>query len=163
MSKTVESQWATFSANADASASKQAWTQLKTFLFSFVMIAEAILSALVYVPPAIHAKEDVSTPSALALTALRVLSNISFVVTQFGLGSLSSKDASFKELDRTFYLALDIVSSKQEEAERLAWALSKESTAVEGRTAYVLACLEQLVSVLDVQVVQNVVWPLCEW
>ena len=82
---------------------KSIWTTLKTFLFSNIMLAEAVLSASVFIPPRPHEL----TPSSLALQILQTLSHLSFVISQFGGVNAAQ---GFEHLKKTFYLALDILA-----------------------------------------------------
>uniref|UniRef100_A0A0W0G7P3 Uncharacterized protein n=1 Tax=Moniliophthora roreri TaxID=221103 RepID=A0A0W0G7P3_MONRR len=101
------------------SSSTEAWQVLKTLLFSCVMITEAALSASLYIPPNTYASSDLgSMPATLALCTLEMLDHLSFVVHQFGgvtsMGTPSEDGSAggvFKEMRRTFYLALDILAS----------------------------------------------------
>jgi hypothetical protein len=92
------------------------WKTLKTLLFANIMIADAALSAVIFVPPAAYAGA-VPVPSALALTVLHTLCNLSFVVSQFG-GVTTTASPGFVELKKTFYLALDILAKSEEESDR---------------------------------------------
>jgi hypothetical protein len=125
MSKTLESDWIsgswatilnggdeqdTFIAPETATV---VWSTLKTLLFSNIMIADAVLSAAIYIPPS----ESSPTPSTLALTVLHNLSSLSFVISQFG-GVTTTASPGFVELKKTFYLALDILAQSEEESDR---------------------------------------------
>ncbi|KAJ6557285.1 hypothetical protein DFH09DRAFT_1317424 [Mycena vulgaris] len=90
------------------------WTTLKTLLFANIMIADAALSSAVFVPPAAYSVVG-PTPSTLALTVLHTLSNLSFVISQFG-GVTTTATPGFVELKETFYLALDILAKSEEES-----------------------------------------------
>ena len=83
---------------------KSIWTTLKTFLFSNIMIAEAILSASVFIPPRSHKL----TPLSLAIQVLQILSHLSFVISQFG--GVTTSTQGFEHLKKAFYLALDILA-----------------------------------------------------
>jgi hypothetical protein len=74
------------------------------------MLAEAVLSASVFIPPRpFHNNNNklISTPSSLALQVLQTLSHLSFVISQFG-GVTNAQ--GFEHLKKTFYLALDILA-----------------------------------------------------
>lgn len=95
------------------------WNIFKTLLFSMIMVSEAVLSSIIFVPPQVYLLHNNGpTPSSLALITLRTLSHLSFVVSQFGLFTTSSPDESFKELKKTFYIALDILADGKVQAER---------------------------------------------
>lgn len=68
------------------------------------MLAEAVLSASVFIPP----RSDKLTPSSLALQVLQTLSHLSFVISQFG--GVTNIQQGFEHLKKTFYLALDILA-----------------------------------------------------
>ena len=89
---------------------KSIWTTLKTFLFSNIMIAEAVLSASVFIRPRPHNNNNNNklTPSSLALQVLQILSHLSFVISQFG--GVTTNTKGFEHLKKTFYLALDILA-----------------------------------------------------
>lgn len=69
------------------------------------MIAEAVLTASVFIRPRPHNK---LTPSSLALQVLQTLSHLSFVISQFG--GVTTDTKGFEHLKKTFYLALDILA-----------------------------------------------------
>jgi hypothetical protein len=102
------------------------WTTLKTLLFATLMVADAALSAAVFVPPAVYASSHssaspfpsshshsdfsaVPAPSALAATLLHTLAHLAFVVSRFG-GVTTAAAPGFVELKRTVYLALDVLA-----------------------------------------------------
>ncbi|KAJ7645555.1 hypothetical protein DFH06DRAFT_1333196 [Mycena polygramma] len=145
------------------------WKTLKTLLFANIMIADAALSAVIFVPPAAYAGA-VPVPSALALTVLHTLCNLSFVVSQFG-GVTTTASPGFVELKKTFYLALDILAKSGEESDRFVRELSLSLQEWQGRagdrdpdvqakTAYALTCIEQLVPVLSADCIQAYALPL---
>jgi len=82
---------------------------LKTLLFSTIMLAEAVLSAAVYLPPQLSG----ITPATLALQTLNTLSHLSFVISQFG--GVTTTTQGFEHLKKTFYLALDILADSDSE------------------------------------------------
>ncbi|KAL0581187.1 hypothetical protein V5O48_000877 [Marasmius crinis-equi] len=110
----------------EPSATTDSWQILKTLLFSCVMITEAVLSSSLYIPPSAYsasagptsAQADAATPATLAFNTLQVLGHLSYVVHEFGgvtsMG-VPTEDGSasgvFKEMRKTFYLALDILSA----------------------------------------------------
>ena len=91
--------------------SKSIWTTLKTFLFVCVMLSEAVLSTLVYLPP----QPCDITPATLALQTLYTLSHLSFVISQFG--GVTTSTQGFEQLKKTFYLSLDILAQTEGESE----------------------------------------------
>ena len=94
------------------------WNLLKTQLFTTIMISQAVLSTVVFVPhPADVATSPTSSPQALATTILRTLSHLAFVVHQFG-GVTATSAGGFPELKRVFYMALDVLASGPAESER---------------------------------------------
>ena len=93
---------------------KTIWTLLKTLLFSTIMIADGCLSTVVFAtPPVVRGNISGSdpTPFSLAMTTLHTLSNLAFVISQFG-GVTTTADHGFSELKKSFYLALDIISAE---------------------------------------------------
>lgn len=95
------------------------WNTLKTLLFTNIMIAQAVLTALVYTSP----PPSSCSPYELALSALQILSQLSFVLPQFG-GVTSTAQGGFSELKKVFYTALDILSADKEKSERFVRGLS---------------------------------------
>ncbi|KAF9236500.1 hypothetical protein BU15DRAFT_89117 [Melanogaster broomeanus] len=137
------------------------WAILKTLLFCNIMIAEAGLSATIYVPPALCA-----STAALALIVLRTLSHLAFVIEKFG----GAGHGAFAELKRAFYLALDVLASNQEESEQFVmgiceeiWSSGHASThdLQRAKEAFALSAIEQLVPVLSTSTIQTFVLPFC--
>jgi hypothetical protein len=105
------------------------WTMLKTLLFSTIMIGEASLSSLVFIPAHIAQRlapsssyfasapdspQDTAS-SSLAKMTLHSLSHLSFVISQFG--GVGSAEGGFPELKKVFYLVLDILAVDKEGSE----------------------------------------------
>ena len=112
-------------------SAKAMWNTLKTLLFTNIMIVQAVLSTLVYVPQPpqeSHAStsQPSQTPHSFALTALHIFSHLSFVLPQFG-GVTSTAQNSFVELKKVFYTALDILSSEPTESERFVKILCEDA------------------------------------
>ncbi|KAJ7729657.1 hypothetical protein DFH07DRAFT_756735 [Mycena maculata] len=168
ISKSLESDWITNPlAKANPDTHELVWTTLKTLLFTNIMVADAALSAAVFVPPAAYTAEG-PTPSTLALTVLHTLSNLSFVVSQFG-GVTTTASPGFVELKKTFYLALDILAKSAEESNRFVrelcvsvreWQGHGEEHDVQAKTAYALTCIEQLIPMLSGDCIQSFALPL---
>jgi hypothetical protein len=171
------------------------WTVLKTLLFTTIMLLQSILSTITYSRPVTPPNfkrylAPVPTHSSLALSILRTLSHLSFVITKFG-GVTSTSSAGFAELKRVFYSALDVLSVDVEASETFAkasslhgwstWILrhdvftdlsilvAADSNAAErradpltrARQAFNLACVEQLVPLLSLDTIEQCVFPLC--
>ena len=68
------------------------------------MMAEEVLSTTVYLPPG----STNITPASIALQVLDTLSHMSFVISEFGGVTTTTK--GFEHLKKTFYLALDIIA-----------------------------------------------------
>ena len=68
------------------------------------MMAEEVLSTTVYLPPG----STNITPASIALQVLDTLSHMSFVISEFGGVTTTTK--GFEHLKKTFYLALDILA-----------------------------------------------------
>nr|GAT50578.1 predicted protein [Mycena chlorophos] len=155
MAKTIERGWQ----SKHVHDMTLVWTTLKTFLFAHIMVAEAALSVLAYVPPSAY-----SSPSSLALPVLHTLHRLSFVVSQFG-GVSTAAQPGFAELRKAFYLALDLLAEGSE-----CDHFVKELVADDGlhrsdednlaKTAYELTCIEQLVPVLSDECIQSCALPL---
>lgn len=95
----------------------QMWSLLKTQLFTTIMISQAVLFTVVFVPHPTDVATSSSSPQALATTVLRTLSHLAFVTHQFG-GVTTSSAGGFPELKRAFYMALDVLASDTAESER---------------------------------------------
>ncbi|KAF8073411.1 hypothetical protein FPV67DRAFT_1477676 [Lyophyllum atratum] len=169
---------------------KSTWLLLKTFLFTVVMVSDGVLGAVVYARPPAHSPPT-TPPQSLAESTLKTLSHISFVVSQFGgvTATATSDDPGFVELRKVFYLALDILSFKcppsrdtgvvgvgGSHCEQFVRELVADLGVVfpgrigsgagagafeEAKTAYTLACIEQLVPLLGVGCLRDCVWGLC--
>jgi len=92
------------------------------------MLLQSILSTITYAHPVAPRKSKgflthLPTHSSLALSTLRTLSHLSFVITKFG-GVTSTSSAGFAELKRVFYTALDVLSGDVEASETFVKALS---------------------------------------
>ncbi|KAJ4491609.1 hypothetical protein C8J55DRAFT_284139 [Lentinula edodes] len=183
------------SATMAVSPSSGPWITLKTLLFSIIMISDSVLSACLYIPPTVYRlspTSSLSSPASLSLTTLLTLFRLSFVVSQFGgISSMGGgEEASFKEMRKAAYLALDILASGPEDVserfvdELMAQCVSVHSgsqelghpqTVVEmklkppveqiidlAKISFALSCIEQLVPVLSVKYLKGPVWNLVE-
>jgi hypothetical protein len=101
-------------------------------LFTTIMLSQSILSTITYssppssaLPPLDSMRSFAHLPShsSLALSILRTLYQLSFVITKFG-GVTSTSSAGFAELKRVFYSALDILSADVEASETFVKALN---------------------------------------
>ena len=117
------------------------WIVLKTLLFTTIMLLQSILSTVTYSRPMAPAVTPPKfrpplvyppTHSSLALSTLRTLSHLSFVITKFG-GVTSTSSAGFAELKRVFYSALDVLSADVEASEASVKSLSRR-----GRSTWLL-------------------------
>ncbi|KAG1733052.1 uncharacterized protein EDB91DRAFT_1150240 [Suillus paluster] len=139
------------------------WTTLKTLLFSVIMITEAGLSALVYIP---STSVVLPSTSMLAVTVLQTLSHLSFVITQFG----GAGHGAFNELKRLFYLALDVLGNDVTESDKYVRDLCVVESGqqpllahpfYQAKEAFALSAIEQLVPVLSELTIQELVFPTC--
>ncbi|KAI6005352.1 hypothetical protein EDC04DRAFT_2882826 [Pisolithus marmoratus] len=137
------------------------WTILKTLLFSTIMVTEAGLSAVIYVPPEIG-----HTVPSLALAALRSLYHLAFVIEKFG----GAGHSAFPELKRAFYLALDILAGHKADSEHFVRQLCEEMWSngydlshptQKAKKAFVLSAIEQLIPVLTASTIETYVLPFC--
>jgi hypothetical protein len=120
--------------------SKTIWTILKTLLFSTIMIIEASLSALAFIP--LHNAEKIllvtdphrTSASSIAQSTINILFNLSFVISQFGGVTAASNDG-FPQLKRVFYLALDILAEDEVDAENFV----RELCSIFGGLFYILS------------------------
>ncbi|KAF8969004.1 hypothetical protein BDZ97DRAFT_1797362 [Flammula alnicola] len=151
---------------------KSIWTTLKTLLFSNIMLAEAVLSTSVYLPP----NSSHLAPASLALQVLSILSHLSFVISEFG--GVTTTTQGFEHLKKTFYLALDVLAHGEGEhgdsglkaeayVQQACFALNSQraETAAtsprQAKQAFVLASIEQLVPVLSDKCIRDWVWGVC--
>ncbi|KAG6853946.1 hypothetical protein C0991_012270 [Blastosporella zonata] len=178
MASRIEKNWRV---SETTPTSEPVWLLLKNFLFSTIMIADRILGAAVYVRPGSPSKV---APHMLAISILRTLSHLSFVVSQFGgvTATAVSDDPGFMELRKVFYLALDVLSTQQQSgASNDCESFVKElvadlgidtftpgdtasrhlGTLQQAKTAYTLACIEQLITSLGIPCLKDYVWDLC--
>lgn len=139
------------------------WATLKTLLFSVIMITEAGLSALVYIPSNSAVLQSTST---LAVIVLQTLSHLSFVIAQFG----GAGHGAFDELKKLFYLALDVLASDVTESNKYARHLCDVESGLEpprahpfylAKKAFALSAIEQLIPVLDESTIQEFVFTAC--
>ncbi|KAH9841383.1 uncharacterized protein C8Q71DRAFT_803106 [Rhodofomes roseus] len=147
----------------------QMWNLLKTQLFTTIMLCQAILSTVVFVPPpGVTPASSTSSPHSLSSAVLRTLSRLSFVVHQFG--GVTASGGGFPELKRVFYMALDVLASDPSESERFvaelcqadsANAVDLSASVQNVKTAYALACIEQLIPVLGDECIRRDVFALC--
>ncbi|KAG6889886.1 hypothetical protein C0995_013861 [Termitomyces sp. Mi166 len=170
---------------------KSIWLMLKTLLFSIIMVSDSALAATVYVrPQALSPNEPQVTPHMLAKSVLQTLSHLSFVVSQFGgvTATATGADPGFVELRKAFYLALDVLSAEEPSGEQRSLGRDfnhcesfvkeivtdlgvdtfvpgnkthRSGTFHQAKTAYTLACIEQLVPSLGVSYLKDYVWRLC--
>ncbi|KAH9927056.1 hypothetical protein B0H21DRAFT_826484 [Amylocystis lapponica] len=148
------------------------WAIFKTLLFTSIMISQAVLSSVVFIPhpSTTLPSTEILTPYSLAVTVLRTLFHLAFVIHQFG-GVTSTSEGGFVELRRAFYMALDVLSASPHESEQFVADLcdsfkSEEllgapSSFVYTKRAYALACIEQLVPVLSDGRTRTDVFELC--
>ncbi|PFH53347.1 hypothetical protein AMATHDRAFT_1408 [Amanita thiersii Skay4041] len=178
VSKNLESNWNTCPllgrrdeeiAPESKETAKLIWTSFKTILFSMIMVAQATLAAVIYVPP------DKFSPSAhpehLALEVLYALYHLSFLLSEFG--GISATSQGFSELKKTVYLAFDILAQSPQTAEGFAKEiLLPLGTPFDGtstlhpvvqqtKTAFVLVCIEQLVPILSMEYIRDSAWEIC--
>ncbi|KAJ8583880.1 hypothetical protein M405DRAFT_747952 [Rhizopogon salebrosus TDB-379] len=139
------------------------WATLKTLLFSVIMITEAGLSALVYIPSTSTA---LPSTSVLATTVLQALSHLSFVIAQFG----GAGQGAFNELKRLFYLALDVIGSDVIGSDQYVRDLCVAESGqrppsahpfYQAKKAFALSAIEQLIPVLSELTIQELVFPTC--
>lgn len=112
------------------------WTILKTLLFMTVMLSQSVLSTITYSRPVSSSAaspdpERFATHSSLALSTLRTLSHLSFVITKFG-GVTSTSGVGFAELKRVFYSALDVLSADVEASETFVKGLNTHGLSITG-------------------------------
>ena len=134
LASTVEGDWtrcplaavkddADFADEGSREIATATWSILKTLLFTTLMLSQSILSAVVFIPipqsnSAYSSSSGISSSHGIALDVLHILSHLSFVMPQFG-GVSSTSDSGLPELKRAFYMALDVLSTSETEADRL--------------------------------------------
>ncbi|KDQ62276.1 hypothetical protein JAAARDRAFT_189618 [Jaapia argillacea MUCL 33604] len=143
------------------------WVLHKTLLFSTLMLSQSALTSLVFV------RKPPSPPSFMALSILKTLSHLSFVISQFG-GITASGEGSFRELKKTVYMALDVISVDRDGSERFVKELCSQferahitvnaagfERPYQAKKSFALACIEQLIPVISEDCMENQVLPLC--
>ncbi|KAI0320160.1 hypothetical protein OF83DRAFT_656818 [Amylostereum chailletii] len=158
------------------------WTVLKTFLFTAVMISLSPLTTALYNRPPPVLRGNLTgvavgpvTPSTLALTTLNILSHLSFVISKFG-GVTATAETGFSELKKVFFTALDLLSADVQASDIFARSISVKDTLAASSTStsspantpfyrstrsFQLACVEQLVPVLNLETIEAHISPLC--
>jgi len=86
-----------------------------------IMVTESVLSTTVFVPPSFcrpsrFPSTPTLTPKQLPLLTLGTISHLSLFTFQFG-GVVTTYTSDFPELKKTFFIALDVVSSEGDENE----------------------------------------------
>ncbi len=133
LTSTVEGDWARcplagvqddagFADEGSREIATATWSILKTLLFTTLMLSQSILSAVVFIPSpheenAYSPSLGYASPYGIALDVLHILSHLSFVMPQFG-GVASTSESGLPELKRAFYMALDVLSASENEADR---------------------------------------------
>ncbi|KIM29968.1 hypothetical protein M408DRAFT_22410 [Serendipita vermifera MAFF 305830] len=181
ISQNVEEIWAKreLTAASEAEREKVAWVHLKALLFTAVMNLQSVTDSVLY-------NALPSNPS-LASHILEIFSHLSFISTKFG-GVVARGEGTFREYQRAFYTALDIVAASPPHGEQLVVRLGeglggqmhpeRPATANLGgqseplsqqvqsiqlaKTAYYLAVVEQLVDQLSIGVLLDSVLPICK-
>ncbi|KAL5501595.1 hypothetical protein ACEPAH_8855 [Sanghuangporus vaninii] len=181
MSRQVEEDWrssplanVTSETLLDETTSKvteKIWTVLKTHLFSTLMLQQAILDIVLYHSP----PSSLYSTSHLTSTILSTLCSLSFVISSFGgVAAKPTEDGagpSFPELKKVFYTSIDILSTNVTESEGFIRSLvrdartynvSFENPFMHAKWSFVLTCIEQFISVLNDDSVEEVVLLFCE-
>ncbi|KAH0586555.1 hypothetical protein J132_08258 [Termitomyces sp. J132] len=165
---------------------KSIWLMLKTLLFSIVMVSDSALGSVVYVrPQALSSNQTQVSSHTLAKSVLQTLSHLSFVVSRFGgvTATATGDSPGFVELRKVFYIALDVLSAEEGDQQMLGRDFNHcesfvkdmvidlgsdtfvpgdhSGTFQQAKTAYTLACIEQLVPSLGVSCLEDYVWRLC--
>ncbi|KAH9924256.1 uncharacterized protein BXZ73DRAFT_50648 [Epithele typhae] len=161
-----------FAGSSSRDLTKTTWSILKTLLFTALMISQSVLTAVVFVSQPEDATAAPS-PFALALEILHILSNLSFVMPQFG--GVASTSEGLPELKRAFYMALDVLSESETQSRRFVEELCERDSSMSkgkgpetiprpllnAKKAFALACAEQLVPVLPELTIRDQVYPMC--
>lgn len=151
------------------------WSILKTLLFTTVRLIDRVLNTVLFVqrPSSPHSPTGPRfTAFELTRLSLRTLSHLSFVLPRFG-GVSSTASSALPELLKTFYTALDVLSSDITESRHFVREVCTEVAQVraaagskkkvkESKEAYALAAVEQLVPILDNRTIRDDIYPLCE-
>ncbi|KAL5482633.1 hypothetical protein ACEPAI_9227 [Sanghuangporus weigelae] len=147
------------------------WAVLKTHLFSTLMLQQAMLDIILYHSP----PSSLYSTSYLTSTILSTLSSLSFVISSFGGVAAGPTEAgtgpSFPELKKVFYMSVDILSTNVTESEDFVRSLVRDARTssvslinpfMHAKWSFILTCIEQFISVLDDDSVEEVVIPFCE-
>jgi hypothetical protein len=143
-----------------------AWIHLKSLLFTAVMLLQSVTDSVLYNPfPA-------NSNPTLASRVLETFSHLSFISTKFG-GVVARGEGSFREYQRAFYTALDIIAASPPCGEEMIIRLNGQRQELvdkklpEGHpvllavTAFYLAIVEQLVDQISMKVLLDEVLPIC--
>ncbi|GJE98287.1 hypothetical protein PsYK624_145130 [Phanerochaete sordida] len=184
LAKTAEDEWSLCplaSVDDDESLASQTkevavkmWTIFKTLLFTSVRLLQQAMSVVLFVPPppaSLDSADKSPTPFSITHATLGTLSHLSFILPRFG-GVSSTASSALPELLKGFYTALDVLSTSADESRVLVRKLQKDvnrtrqrglpAYLLKAKEAYALACVEQLVAVLDDRTMRDDVWQMCE-
>jgi hypothetical protein len=143
-----------------------AWTHLKSLLFTAVMLLQSLTDSLLY------NSFPENSNATLASRVLETFSHLSFISTKFG-GVVARGEGSFREYQRAFYTALDIIAASPPCGEDIIIRLGRQRRELvdkeltEGQpvlltaTAFYLAVVEQLMDQISTTVLLEEVLPIC--
>ena len=143
-----------------------AWTHLKSLLFTAVMLLRSVTDSVLY------NSFPANSNSTIASRVLETFSHLSFISTKFG-GVVARGEGSFREYQRAFYTALDIIAPSPPCGEEMIIQLNRqrqhlvEKQVPKGHpvllavTAFYLTVVEQLVDQISTGVLLHEVLPIC--
>lgn len=146
------------------------WARLKAAFFTIVMVLQSIVDSLVYT-----SGPDAASNPMLASDVIIIFAHLTFVSSKFG-GLSNQGETSFREYNRAFYTAVDIVATcppKGEELVRGLENLRKELKNTENvgeganspllaMTTFYFTAIELLVDQLSTSCISEIVLPACE-
>lgn len=98
------------------------WQSLKTLLFSMLIIGQSCVTFCAWHRPTESVRQPAVAASRVACAIIRMLHHLSFIGSRFG--TMASDVSGIPELRRTFFGALDIVSTNPVICEELLTSLS---------------------------------------
>lgn len=131
------------------------------------MLLQSITDCVLY-----NSFPEGSNPT-LASRILETFSHLSFISTKFG-GVVARGEESFREYQRTFYTALDIIAASPMSGEEVIVRLGRQRQGLVDRglteghpvllavTAFYLTVVEQLVDQISTKMLLEEVLPICQ-
>ncbi|KAF8340678.1 uncharacterized protein EI90DRAFT_3036454 [Cantharellus anzutake] len=179
LSASIEAQWASSEISAITDEQRlesksratmiTLWQMLKAYLFSTVLMSQSIVDVITFHHPpkkTVGGLDPASSPQ-VASSLLLTLSHAAFISSKFG--GITSEGGGFKEQKRLFFSSLDILCSDPVASEALLKVLEGRignlppSHPVEhSRSAFFLACAEQLIPIANSGTLDSIILPFAK-